>query len=91
MPKAVFYAYAYPEPPGFSSSPVRPSAAGYDAAMGEFLLPYEEVRRSPGPDEALLEFCQSTYEAAAENAKWDRAALEREFRRDTVSPEGNRP
>jgi hypothetical protein len=91
MPKAVFYAYAYPEPSGFASWPVRPAEAGYDAGMGEFILPYDDVRRARSPEEALLDFCQSTYEAAAENANWDRKALEKEFRRDTVSPKKEAP
>jgi hypothetical protein len=70
-----FYAYAYPEPEGFGDWPV-PAGAHYDAAMGEFLLPYAAVRTAPDPDSLLLDFLQSTYEAAAELARWDRAALE---------------
>ncbi|MFM2288093.1 MAG: hypothetical protein RL684_1236 [Pseudomonadota bacterium] len=73
----VFYAYAYPEPPGYAAQPVRPAAAAYDARMREFLLPYEAVRAAAEPDRMLLEFLQSTYEACAELAHWDRAALER--------------
>jgi hypothetical protein len=72
-----FYAYAYPEPPGFSEVRVRPEGAFYSRDFGEFILPYARVRESPSPDEALLEFLQSTYEAAADPGKWDRAALER--------------
>jgi Family of unknown function (DUF5996) len=71
-----FYAYAYPEPPGFADWPVEPDGAFYDRALGEFLLPYEQVRKSADPVDTLLSFFQSTYEAAAELAKWDRAALE---------------
>jgi hypothetical protein len=71
-----YYAYAYPAPAGFAAAPVAPSAAGFDAALGEFLLPYEAVRSAADPDAALLAFLQSTYEAAADLAKWDRAALE---------------
>jgi hypothetical protein len=78
MPSPVFYAYAYPEPAGFKSAPLRAAAARYDATLGEFILPYEEVRRSPSPDATLLEFLQASYEAAADLAGWDRAALERE-------------
>jgi hypothetical protein len=71
-----FYAYAYPEPKGFAEWPVAPAAASYDPKFGEFVLPYEDVRAAPDPDEMLLDFFQSTYEAAAELAGWDRAALE---------------
>jgi Family of unknown function (DUF5996) len=71
-----FYAYAYPEPEGFADWPVKPAAASYDHDLGEFLLPYAAVRTAPDPDEALLAFLQTTYEAAAELAGWDRAALE---------------
>ena len=73
---AMFYSYAYPEPPAFSKHPVAPSAATYSKELGEFMLPYEAMRQSPDPDAALLEFLQSTYEAAAELGHWDRAALE---------------
>jgi hypothetical protein len=71
-----FYAYAYPQPDGFADWAVEPAAATYDATTGEFLLPYRAVRTAPDPDAALLSFFQSTYEAAAELAGWDRAALE---------------
>jgi len=71
-----FYSYAYPEPEGFRATPVRPDAAFFSEALGEFILPYDAVRRAAQPDKALLEFLQSTYEAAANAAKWDRAALE---------------
>jgi hypothetical protein len=71
-----FYSYAYPQPPDFGEAEVRPAAARYDKALGEFLLPYEAVRTADAPDEMLLEFLQSTYEAAATRGKWDRAALE---------------
>jgi len=71
-----FYAYAYPVPDGFADWPVGPSAAFYDNSLGEFLLPYAAVRAADEPDEMLLEFFQTTYEAAAELAGWDRAALE---------------
>jgi hypothetical protein len=76
---AAFYSYAYPAPAGFSTSRVRPAAASWSSALGEFLLPYDEVRTAASPDEVLLEFLQSTYEAAAKGADWNRAALEREF------------
>jgi hypothetical protein len=71
-----FYAYAYPEPEGFGNWPVQPEAAYYDGTLGEFLLPYRAVRTAPDPDAALLSFFQSTYDAAAELGRWDRAALE---------------
>ena len=71
-----FYAYAYPEPPGCPDAAVRPAAARYDTTMREWILPYEAVRQASDPDTALLEFLQSTYEAAAELGDWDRASLE---------------
>ena len=71
-----FYSYAYPEPAGFRATKVRPEAAFFSEALGEFVLPYDAVRLAAQPDQALLEFLQSTYEAAANAAKWDRAALE---------------
>ena len=77
IPEPVFYAYAYPEPPGYADHAVRPHAAYYHRDMREFVLPYEAVRTTPTPEEALLEFVQSTYEAAAEHGRWDRIALDR--------------
>jgi hypothetical protein len=77
MKGAVFYAYAAPEPAGFGQSTVRPPKAFYSPQMKEFFLMYDDVRASPSPKVALLEFCQSTYEAAANLAKWDRENLER--------------
>ena len=71
-----FYCYAYPEPAGFRTTKVRPDAAFFSEALGEFILPYDAVRTAANPDQALLEFLQSTYEAAANAAKWDRDALE---------------
>jgi hypothetical protein len=73
-----FYTYAYPEPPGFKDYPVQPAEAYYSQELREFLLPYDAVRTSASPDDMLLAFLQSTYEAAADLARWDRAALERE-------------
>ena len=78
VPYAAFYSYAYPEPAGFSAAPVKPDAAFYSADLREFILPYDRVRQAADPDTTLLEFLQTTYEAAANLAKWDRAALERE-------------
>jgi hypothetical protein len=73
----VFYAYAYPQPAGFSLAPVSPDSAFYDSSFGEFILPYEDVRLAPSPDAVLLDFLQSTYEAAAILGHWERSALER--------------
>ena len=75
--EGVFYSYAYPEPPEFRDATVRPEGASFSALLGEFVLPYQIVRTAPDPDRLLLEFLQSTYEAAATTAAWDRAALER--------------
>lgn len=74
--EALFYAYAYPAPEGFKAYPVQPSAAHYSSDMQEFILPYEAVRQADNPDAQVLEFLQTTYEAAANLANWDRAALE---------------
>jgi len=71
-----FYSYAYPEPAGFRAVKVRPDAEACRLRIGEFILPYDAVRTAAAPDQALLEFLQSTYEAAANAAKWDRDALE---------------
>jgi uncharacterized protein DUF5996 len=73
-----FYSYAYPEPKGFAQAKVKPDAAFYSKDYGEFILPYDAVRLADDPDATLLEFLQSTYEAAADLAKWDRKALEAE-------------
>jgi len=71
-----FYSYAYPEPPRYREYSIAPALASFNGQMGEFVLPYEEMRQSAEPDDALLQFLQSTYEAAANCAHWDRAALE---------------
>ena len=71
-----FYSYAYPEPAGYRTTKVKPDAAFFHETLGEFVLPYDAVRSAADPDQALLDFLQSTYEAAANAAKWDRAALE---------------
>jgi hypothetical protein len=71
-----FYSYAYPEPAGFRSTRVRPDAAFFSEPLGEFILPYDAVRTADDPDHALLAFLQSTYEAAAVAAQWDRNTLE---------------
>ena len=72
-----FYAYAAPEPPGFSEQKVEPAAAFYHPQMKEFLLMYEDMRKSASPRDALLAFLQSTYEAGANLAHWERKELER--------------
>ncbi|HEY4274945.1 MAG TPA: DUF5996 family protein [Rhizomicrobium sp.] len=75
FPRAAFYSYAYPQPKGFDAASV-PAGAVFDAAMGEFLLPYEAVRASRDPDALVMDFLQATYAAAASLAHWDRDALE---------------
>jgi hypothetical protein len=77
IPYPAFYSYAYPEPAGFSKASVKPDTAFYSADMREFILPYDTVRQSDSPDQTLLDFLQTTYEAAATLADWDRASLER--------------
>jgi hypothetical protein len=76
VPYPAFYAYAYPEPGGFGEARVSPSQAFYSPELREFVLPYDAVRTAADPDDMLLDFMQSTYEAAADLAAWDRAALE---------------
>jgi Family of unknown function (DUF5996) len=71
-----YYSYAYPEPEGFVKAPVKPASAFYSTDLREFILPYDDVRNSKSPEDTLLDFLQSTYEAAADLAKWDRASLE---------------
>ena len=72
-----FYAYAVPEPEGLKSAPVRPDAAFYHREMGEFILPYDAVRRAASPAAEITAFIESTYDQAATLARWDRAALDR--------------
>jgi hypothetical protein len=74
---AAFYAYTVPEPAGFREARVSPAGAYFDTQAGEFILMYDAVRTSISPSAALLQFCQSTYEAGAELGNWDRTALER--------------
>ncbi|MDO9412194.1 MAG: DUF5996 family protein [Pseudolabrys sp.] len=71
-----FYSYAYPAPPGFDQAKVKPDKAFYSKILGEFVLPYDAVRLADDPDAALMDFLQSTYDAAADLAQWDRKALE---------------
>lgn len=70
-PRPIFYSYAYPAPEGFAAARVAPAQAGFDGALGEFVLPYDAVRESASPDDTLLEFMQSTYDAAAQSARWE--------------------
>ena len=77
VPEPAFYAYAYPEPAGLPQARVLPAEARYDVGMREFVLPYEAVRTAARPDESVLSFLRSTYDAAADLAGWDRATLER--------------
>jgi Family of unknown function (DUF5996) len=74
---AAFYCYAAPSPAGLETAKIRPAAASYNTALGEFILRYDDMRAENSPEEALLDFLQSSYEAAANLAGWDRAALER--------------
>ena len=78
VPYAAYYSYAYPEPAGFSREAVKPQSAFYSAELREFILPYDSVRLSASPDDTLLTFLQSTYEAAADLGGWDKAALEQD-------------
>jgi hypothetical protein len=75
-PTPLFYSYAYPEPSGFAQAKIRPDAAFYEAKLHEFILPYDAVRTAEKPDEVLLDFAQSAYDAASKLGKWDRDALE---------------
>ena len=85
-PSALFYSYAYPEPAGFRDAAVSPSAAHFDSRLQEFVLPYEDMRTSDAPEQALLEFLQSTYEAAADRGAWTRDALEHPYHVPRASP-----
>jgi hypothetical protein len=76
--RAAFYVYAYPEPAGYGDTRLATTEAFYDQGLGQFILPYDAVHRASDPDKLLLGFLQETYVAAAELAKWDRKALERE-------------
>ncbi len=77
IPYAAFYSYAYPEPAGFAKASIQPDATFYSADFHEFILPYDVVRQAQSPDDTLLEFLQTTYEAAANLSHWDRQSLER--------------
>jgi Family of unknown function (DUF5996) len=76
--KAAFYCYAAPAPKGFDAVTIEPAEAFFDRGLGEFILLYEDLRKAPSPDEALIAFLESTYDAGARLAEWDRKALERQ-------------
>ena len=75
--QAAFYCYAYPEPQNFVEAAVYPDATYYDQDLGQFILPYEAVRQAQSPDNYLMQYLTSSYEAAADLGHWDRPALER--------------
>ncbi|HKV32626.1 MAG TPA: DUF5996 family protein [Candidatus Dormibacteraeota bacterium] len=75
LPEPAFFAYAYPKPQGIESTAVRPAAAGWRPALGEFILPYDAVRRSPHPRQAILDFAESTFMAGATRQRWDPGLL----------------
>lgn len=77
VPEPAFYAYTYPEPPGFREAVIKPDPAYYHLDLNEFFLPYDAVRRSPSPERMILDFFQSSYQAGATLGEWDRATLER--------------
>ncbi|HZX57151.1 MAG TPA: DUF5996 family protein [Mucilaginibacter sp.] len=81
FPHPVFYSYCYPTPPEFNRQQVKPVEAFFSGEMGEFMLLYEVVQRSDNPEDVLMQFLQSTYEAAADTGHWDRKALECDFSR----------
>jgi hypothetical protein len=84
-PEALFYCYAYPEPPGFGATPAPPGSR-YDRDLREFVLPYDAVRAAADPDALVLAFLQGTYEAAATLGQWDRTALERSIHELNAEP-----
>jgi Family of unknown function (DUF5996) len=84
IPYPAFYSYAYPEPDGFSKVLVKPNAGFYSTDLHEFILAYDVVRQSESPDQVLLDFLQTTYEAAANLAGWDRDSLERPSTQESV-------
>jgi len=77
FPQPAYYAYSAPVPLGLDAEPVRPAAAHWDSQLGEFILKYDDARTAPSPEQAILDFCQSAYEAGAKLAQWDRSSLER--------------
>jgi len=82
MPYPMFYSYAYPTPDGFADAKVSPDSAAWNGDLGEFVLPYDNVRRSRSPERTLLDFLESTYQAAARTAGWDIDALRQNYGHD---------
>ncbi|MEO8714700.1 MAG: DUF5996 family protein, partial [Acetobacteraceae bacterium] len=72
-----FFSYAYPEPQGFAQAPMAADGTFYDKGLGQFILPYDALREARSPDDDLMRYLQSAYEAAADLAHWDRSGLER--------------
>lgn len=91
VPEPAFYAYAYPEPAGYRNSPIRPHQAYYSESMREHILPYEAVRKTRDPEALIHEFLQSTYAAAADLGRWNRAELEHEYPRPRHDSAGRAP
>lgn len=83
---AAFYSYTMPAPSGLNQERATPGAAYWDTQLGEFILKYDDVRMAESPDQAILDFCQSTYEAGAKLAHWDRDTLERHLRAESTAP-----
>jgi hypothetical protein len=77
VPEPAFYAYARPEPPGLAATALAPPGASYNRELADFILPYDAVCRAPSPDDAVLEFYEGAYAAAADLGGWDRASLDR--------------
>src|SRR5712692_1393151 len=75
LPEPAFFAYAYPKPEGIESAALRPATAGWRPALGEFILPYDAARNSPGPRQAILDFAESTFMAGANRQRWDPGLL----------------
>ena len=90
FPSPAFYAYTAPSPPGLPTAAIRPPEAFYSRELGEFLLRYEDVRNASSPEQALLAFFQSAYEAGAILGRWDREALERGWDENDRSRGGDR-
>ena len=90
LPEPAFVAYTYPEPPGCRTAGIQPDAAYFHPELAEFVLPYEQVRRAPDPEQLILDFYRSTYEIGATLADWDRLALERPDPTTAVSPRRSR-
>jgi Family of unknown function (DUF5996) len=86
FPEPAFYSYTAPVPPGLPTASIRPEEAFYHQGMGLFVLHYDDVRTASSPEQTLLEFFQSTYQAGAQSAQWDREALERKLDENQRNP-----